>query len=251
MRHGAPLGRDGPGPVSDGAIDPNGAERGVAPRALPVSDPSFGLSTEALRLPVAGPAQAIGLFGGSFNPPHEGHLLVAETARKRLKLDAVWWLVTPGNPLKDHGALRPLPERLAAVRNLARARHHRPTALEAAWHIRYTADTIRLLAGRRPDLDFVWIMGADSLTSFHRWQDWRAIASIVPIAIVDRPGATLGALHAKAAQPLGAFRLPEREAASLPRRSPPAWVFLHGPRRAISSTALRGARASPAGVNRL
>ncbi|WP_337955769.1 nicotinate-nucleotide adenylyltransferase [Fulvimarina manganoxydans] len=217
-----------------------GEGSGVGFSASSADKPSSALSTEALRLPTAGRGQAIGLFGGSFNPPHEGHLLVAETARKRLKLDVVWWLVTPGNPLKDHGALRPLPERIAAVRERAKARHHRPTALEAAWRIRYTADTIRLLVGRRPDLAFVWIMGADSLTSFHRWQDWRAIADAVPIAIVDRPGATLGALHAKAAQALGAYRLPERDAAALPRRSPPAWVFLHGPRRAISSTALRG-----------
>ncbi|RFC63379.1 nicotinate-nucleotide adenylyltransferase [Fulvimarina endophytica] len=196
-------------------------------------------SCRDLRLPAAGRGQAIGLYGGSFNPPHEGHLLVAERAIKRLGLDAVWWLVTPGNPLKDHGELKPLGERIDAVRGLARGPRHRATGLEAAFDVRYTADTIRILRERAPHLRFVWVMGADGLASFHRWQDWQTIAETVPIAIVDRPGDTLATLSSKFALRYRRFRLPENEAGDLPGRSAPAWVFLHGARKAISSTAMR------------
>ena len=187
----------------------------------------------------------IGLFGGSFNPPHAGHRLVAETALKRLGLSRIWWVVSPGNPLKHHGDLKPIGERLDAVRALAAGPRHVVTAFEAAHRIRYTADTLALLQHRRPDVRFVWIMGADSLASFDRWQDWTVIASRFPIAVVDRPGATLAVLSAKMAQRFSWARVPEAEAASLPFRRPPAWVFLHGPRSAASSTLLRGGR-SPA-----
>ncbi|MEH6717401.1 MAG: nicotinate-nucleotide adenylyltransferase [Aurantimonas endophytica] len=193
----------------------------------------------ALAIPHAERGMRIGLFGGSFNPPHEGHRLVAEIARRRLGLDRIWWIVTPGNPLKDHGHLRPLAERLAAVRVLARGPHMAVTAFEAAHRIRYSADTVDLLRLRRPGIRFVWIMGADSLASFHLWQDWRRITASVPIAVVDRPGASLAALSAPMARFLDRSRLPERDAASLPFRDPPAWVFLHGPRSPASSTLIR------------
>ena len=182
---------------------------------------------------------AIGLFGGSFNPPHAGHRLVAETALKRLGLDRIWWVVSPGNPLKDLRNLRPIGERLDAVRAVANGPRHVVTAFEAGHRIRYTADTLALLKRRRPNVHFVWIMGADSLASFDRWQDWQVIAGRFPIAVVDRPGATLSVLSAKMAQRFSRARIPEAESMSLPFCAPPAWVFLHGPRSSASSTLLR------------
>ena len=193
----------------------------------------------ALEIPRTAVGMTIGLFGGSFNPPHAGHRLVAETALKRLHLDRIWWIVSPGNPLKDHGNLKPIGERLDAVRRLANGPRHAVTAFEADHRIRYTADTLALLGRRRPNVRFVWIMGADSLAGFDRWQDWQWIADRLPIAIVDRPGATLSVLSAKMAQRFSWARIREAEAASLPFRAPPAWVFLHGPRSAASSTLLR------------
>ncbi|KQT87548.1 nicotinate-nicotinamide nucleotide adenylyltransferase [Aurantimonas sp. Leaf443] len=201
-----------------------------------------GLSPQALSLPPAGRGQAIGLFGGSFDPPHAGHLLVAETARRRLSLDAVWWLVTPGNPLKRRGTAATLAERHASVLALAGGPGTRVTSFEAAQGLRYTAETLAYLRARRPDLDFVWIMGADSLASFHRWRDFRSIAQAMPIAVVDRPGSTFAVLSAPAAQALSRFRLPERRARALPGLTPPVFTVLHGPRSATSSTALRKSR---------
>ncbi|GGD97106.1 putative nicotinate-nucleotide adenylyltransferase [Aureimonas endophytica] len=193
----------------------------------------------SLRMPLALPGMRIGLFGGSFDPPHPGHRLVAETAMRRLELDRLWWLVSPGNPLKRHDGLRPLAERLAASRALMPERRIDVTGFEAAHRLRYTADLIRLLARRRPHVRFVWVMGADSLRSFHLWQDWRDILRMVPVAVVDRPGATLAALHSPMAIAYRAARLAEADAALLPFQKTPAWVFLHGPRSPQSSTALR------------
>lgn len=198
-----------------------------------------GIDPAALAMPHTEPGMVVGLFGGSFNPPHQGHRLVAEIARRRLRLDRIWWMVTPGNPLKDNGHLRPLRERLAAVKALASGPRDDVTAFEAAHRIRYTADTLALLRRKRLGIRFVWIMGADSLASFHRWQDWRRIVATFPIAVVDRPGSTLSVLSAPMAQAFAYARLAERHAAALPFREPPAWVFLHGPRSPVSSTVLR------------
>lgn len=198
----------------------------------------------ALGIPHAERGMRIGLFGGSFNPPHAGHLLVAEIARRRLRLHQVWWLVTPGNPLKDHGHLRPLAERLEAVRALADGPRTAVTAFEAAHRIRYSADTVDLLRQKRPGIRFVWIMGADSLATFHRWQDWRRIAASLPIAVVDRPGSSLAVLSAPMARRLAASRVAERDAALLASRKAPAWVFLHGPRSPASSTLIRSASSA-------
>lgn len=181
----------------------------------------------------------IGLFGGSFNPPHEGHLLVANLAIKRLGLDQLWWLVTPGNPLKSGNGLAPLAERLALCETMARDPRIRVSALERTIGTAYTARTIRHIIRRNPAVNFVWIMGADNLGSFHRWQEWRRIAATVPIAVIDRPGATLTYLSSKAARTLDKARVPERAARALPHMKPPAWTFIHGPRSAVSSTALR------------
>jgi len=182
---------------------------------------------------------AIGLFGGSFNPPHEAHRLVALTALKRLGLDAVWWLVSPGNPLKAGRGLAPLEERMAAARRLARHPAIHVTGVEAALGTRYTFDTIAQLRARCRGVRFVWIMGADNLSQFHLWQNWRGIAALVPMAIVDRPGASLKAAAGVAARSLSRHRMSEADARLLPWARPPAWVFLHGLKSPLSSTALR------------
>jgi nicotinate-nucleotide adenylyltransferase len=162
---------------------------------------------------------------------------------KRLKLDRVWWLVTPGNPLKDTRHLEPLQSRIAAARRLARHPRITVSGLEAVIKTRYTYDTVRFLLDHCPGVRFVWIMGADNLRSFHRWQHWRRIAASVPIAVVDRLGPSLYARAGVAGGALSRFRIPESAAKSLPTRKPPAWVFLHGLKSPLSSTALRAARS--------
>jgi nicotinate-nucleotide adenylyltransferase len=181
----------------------------------------------------------IGLFGGSFNPPHATHRAVSLLAMRRLGLDRVWWLVTPGNPLKDLRELPPLSERMVAARTVARHPRIVVTDIEAQAGTRYTIDMLRLLRRRCPGVDFVWIMGADVLAEFTRWKCWRDIFELIPIAVVDRGRPRLDALAAPAAQTFRVARLPEREASLLPRRKPPAWVFLHGLKSAVSSTSLR------------
>jgi nicotinate-nucleotide adenylyltransferase len=194
-------------------------------------------------LPRHAPGLRIGLFGGSFNPPHEGHRLVTLTALRRLGLDRVWWIVTPGNPLKDISALPPQAARMAACRRLMPEPMVDITGFEAGIGTRYTLDTLRYLKRRCPTVCFVWIMGADNLIQFHRWQGWREIARLMPIAIVDRPGATLKATASRAGHALAARRLPEAQAALLPSR-PAYWALIHGRRSALSSTGLR-ARPQP------
>jgi nicotinate-nucleotide adenylyltransferase len=192
------------------------------------------------RLPLHAPGLRVGLFGGSFNPPHEAHRAASLFAMRRLGLDRVWWLVTPGNPLKDAGELPPLEQRLAAARALANHPRIDVTDLEAALGTRYSVDTLRLLRRRFPLVRFVWLMGADNLVNFHRWKNWRAIAALLPIAVVDRGLVALGAHGARAPQALARRRLPEHAARTLAGRRPPAWVVLHGLKLALSSTALRG-----------
>jgi nicotinate-nucleotide adenylyltransferase len=181
----------------------------------------------------------IGLLGGSFNPPHAAHRAISLFAIKRLKLDRVWWLVTPGNPLKDHGALRDLDARAEAARKMANDPRIDVSCLESVIGTRYTVDTISYLRRRASGLRFVWIMGADNLAQFHRWQNWRRIASEVPIAVVDRPPQSFRALAAPAAQALARYRLPENQAGRLADQRAPAWVFLAGLKLNLSSTGLR------------
>ena len=152
------------------------------------------ITSRYLSMPHVEKGMQVGLFGGSFNPPHAGHALVAEIALKRLALDQLWWIVTPGNPLKSSNGLAPLSERLQLSEGIARNPRIKVTAFEAAHKIRYTADTLALVRARNPGVDFVWVMGADSLRDFHRWQRWRRIALTMPIAVIDRPGATLSFL---------------------------------------------------------
>ena len=195
-----------------------------------------------IRLPPHAPGMRIGLFGGTFDPPHRAHLGATLLALKRLKLDRVWWLVTPGNPLKDTRGLAPLAERLAAARALTRDPRIAITGFEDDLGVRYSYDTVSYLVKRCPGVRFVWIMGADNLRSFHRWQHWRDIADLVPMAVIDRLGPSLYSMGGTAAQALARARIPESAAALLADCAPPAWVFVHGLKSPLSSTALRAAR---------
>ena len=194
-----------------------------------------------LRMPHVEKGMQVGLFGGSFNPPHAGHALVAEIALRRLDLDQLWWIVTPGNPLKSTRELAPLADRIRLSEETAVNPRIKVTAFEAANRVRFTADTLALVRARNPGVDFVWIMGADSLRDFHRWQRWREIATTFPIAVVDRPGSTLSFLSSVMAKTFGRARVDETDAPRLARLRPPAWTFIHGPRSSLSSTALRAA----------
>jgi len=195
-----------------------------------------------LVLPPHAPGMRIGLFGGTFDPPHAAHLGASLLAMKRLKLDRVWWLVTPGNPLKNTSGLRPLAQRIAEAHRLAHHPRIDVTGLEAVINTRYSYDTLSFLVRRCPGVHFVWLMGADNLRSFYRWQNWRGIAGLMPMAVVDRMGSSLYATSGRAAQALARYRLPETAAAGLAKRKPPAWLYLHGLKSPLSSTALRALR---------
>jgi nicotinate-nucleotide adenylyltransferase len=194
------------------------------------------------RLPPFAPGMRIGLLGGSFNPPHEGHALVTRLALTRLRLDRVWWLVTPGNPLKSKAELAALQARVEAARRLVAGPRVAVTDIEAEIGARYTYETLAWLTRRAPHVRFVWIMGADNLIQFHLWRHWCAIADLTPIVVVDRPGSTLRAMSSRAAIALAPWRVAEGEAGRFADLGPPALIFLHGPRSELSSTLLRGGR---------
>ena len=195
-------------------------------------------------MPHVEPGMVVGLFGGSFNPPHKGHALVAEIALRRLGLDQLWWIVTPGNPLKSHGNLAPLAERLKQCEALAADPRIKVTAFEKSLGTSYTARTLDFVKARNPCARFIWIMGADNLASFHRWQQWQRIAMTFPIAVIDRPGSTLAYLSSKMARTFDYARVDEEDAGVLWKKKAPAWTFIHGPRSTLSSTALRAAQSS-------
>lgn len=202
---------------------------------------SFG--SIKVRPPLAVPGQTIGLLGGSFNPPHAGHMLISRAALRRLELDRLWWLITPGNPLKSREGLAPLAERLALSRNLAGGPRVEITAFEQQLGTPYTAATLEFLRRRFPSVRFVWVMGADNLAGFHRWQQWRKITELMPIAVVDRPGWRRKALASRAAVALRQAYVPEQAAALLGLLRPPAWTYLTGPLSRLSSTELRALAA--------
>jgi nicotinate-nucleotide adenylyltransferase len=196
-------------------------------------------STERIASPAVADGLRVGLLGGSFNPPHAAHRALSLLALKRLRLDQVWWLVSPGNPLKDTRALPALEKRLAAARDLAEHPAIRVSGIEAAIRTRYTVDTIAILRQRFPNVRFVWLMGADNLAQFHHWRRWQEIARLVPLAVIDRPSDSFRALASPAAQALSKYRHNESAAAQLADAGTPAWTFLHGMKSPLSSTILR------------
>ena len=181
----------------------------------------------------------IALYGGSFNPAHQGHAHVAETARRRLQLDRVIWLVSPQNPLKSNHETASLAERMAGARRVARGRSMIVSDAETRIGSQYTIDIVRDLKARFPGVHFVWIMGADSLATFHRWRGWTQIMDEVPVAVVSRPWISLKSRSSPAARRFAWARAPIEQAKLVPLAHPPRWVFLTGPLNFQSSTALR------------
>jgi nicotinate-nucleotide adenylyltransferase len=198
---------------------------------------------EITQLPLAAPNMRIGLLGGTFNPPHAAHLEISLTALKRLGLDQVWWLVTPGNPLKDVSGLPKLAERVVAARTFARHPRIEVSGFDSGDHTSYTIDLLTKLKRRFPTVNFVWLMGADNLPEFHRWRAWERIFSLMPIAVLDRPGFRLKARASKAAQRFADYQVDESDARGLAWLEPPAWTILTHKLSALSSTELRAKKA--------
>ena len=208
----------------------------------------------ARRAPLAGRPQAlrlgfdlkrgmkVGLYGGSFNPAHDGHAHVAETARRKLGLDRVIWLVSPQNPLKSRHETADLAQRVAGAKALAHGYAMVVAAVETQLGSNYTIDTIRGLKARFPGVKFVWIMGADSLASFHRWRGWTQIMHEVPVAVISRPWISLKSRFSPAALRFARFRRSPQSAIRLANSPTPAWTFLFGRFNFQSSTALRARR---------
>lgn len=189
------------------------------------------------------PGMKVGLFGGSFNPAHDGHAHVAETAMRRMGLDRVVWLVSPQNPLKSSHETAPLAERMASAR--AAAATVGPSMIvsdfETRIGTRWTVDTVRALTARYPGVKFVWLMGSDNLASFHRWRGWTDIMRLMPVAVVARPGSQLDSRTAPAASRFARCRIPAAQAGLLPSLQAPAWTYLTAPLNPRSSTAIRAA----------
>ncbi|WP_395542338.1 nicotinate-nucleotide adenylyltransferase [Neotabrizicola sp. sgz301269] len=186
--------------------------------------------------PLARRGMVVGLLGGSFDPAHEGHVLITHEALKRMGLDRVWWLVTPGNPLKPRPPA-PLADRLAHARAIMRHPRVEITALEAELGTNLTAETVKKLKALYPGVTFVWLMGADNLVQFHRWARWRQIMAEVPVGVLARPGSGLRARLSVAAQVFRGYRL--RRGESIALKHPPAWVFVNVPMNDASSSAIR------------
>ncbi|WP_312127062.1 nicotinate-nucleotide adenylyltransferase [Brevundimonas sp.] len=205
-----------------------------------------GLRSGALRdgLHLA-PGMKVGLFGGSFNPAHDGHAHVAETAMRRLDLDRVVWLVSPQNPLKSSHQMAPLEERMASAREAARMVGPRMIVsdVETRMGTQWTVDTLRALVARHPGVRFVWLMGSDNLAGFHRWRGWTDIMRLMPMAVIARPGSLLDSRSAPAAVRFARARIPSAQAGLLASLEAPAWTYITAPLNPRSSTAIRAARS--------
>lgn len=193
---------------------------------------------ERSTIPYARPGQVVGLFGGSFDPPHQGHVHVTREAMKAFGLDRVWLLVSPGNPLKKRGPA-PLAQRVAAAREVMRHPRVEVTDIEALTGTRATADTMAALRRLYPQVRFVWLMGADNLAQFHRWKDWRQIMDSVPVGVVARPGDRISARMSPAARLYAKYRIDGQARHLLGRAEAPAWCFVNVPMVDVSSTELR------------
>ena len=180
----------------------------------------------------------VGLLGGSFDPPHEGHVHISLEALKRLQLDQVWWLVSPGNPLKQHGPW-PLEQRLRQCVDINEHPRLKITALEVSLGSPYTAQTLKYLTRRYRATRFVWLMGADNMASVHFWRHWQQIFDLVPVAVIDRPGQRHGVKSSLAAHKFAAHRILENHAGALASKTAPAWSVLSVPLHFESSTRIR------------
>jgi nicotinate-nucleotide adenylyltransferase len=200
-----------------------------------------------LKVPMAAPNMRIGLLGGSFNPAHAAHRQISLAALKRLRLDQVWWLVSPSNPLKAKTKTPDLDTRITIAQGIARHPKIVVTGFEGAQGSAYTVDTLRFLKRRYPSVNFIWLMGADNLVSFHRWRAWETLFRLVPVAVLDRPSYRLKARASRAAQRFASAAVDETDAPGLPGMEPPAWALLTLPLSSLSSTRLRGSNgAEPA-----
>ena len=189
-------------------------------------------------LPLATAGLRVGLLGGSFDPPHAGHLHISRWALKEFGLDQVWWLVSPGNPLKREGPA-PLDRRMAACRAMVDHPRIIVTDIEAHLGTRYTAATLARLFELYAGVRFVWLMGADNLTGFHRWDKWDRIMESIPIGVLARPGEQIAAGCSPAARRYAHARLSERRSHALPFQDAPSWTLLTGPMMDVSSTEIR------------
>jgi nicotinate-nucleotide adenylyltransferase len=232
------------------AAKAKGAKKRASPKASAANGkkhrkgakPKVDRSRETARLPMAAPTMSIGLLGGSFNPPHEAHRQISLTALKRLGLDQVWWLVAPGNPLKDPTKLASLKDRVAAAKKMANSPQIEVTGFAASSP--YTIDLVTELKRRMPGVNFVWLMGADNLAQFHRWRSFDKIFAHMPIAVLDRPGFRLKARAGRAAHRFAPYRVDESDARGLARLEPPAWTILTHRLSDLSSTGLRAKKAA-------
>lgn len=209
---------------------------GPAPKA---QGPRPGALRDGLAL---APGMKVGLLGGSFNPAHDGHAHVAETAMTRLGLDRVVWLVSPQNPLKGAAETAPLSERMASARSVAIGPDMIVSDFESRAGTQWTIDTLRALSARHPGVQFVWLMGSDNLASFHNWRGWTDIMRLMPMAVIARPGSMLESRTAPAAVRFATARLPQERARLLPALQAPAWTYLTAPLNHRSSTVIRAAR---------
>nr|WP_170407209.1 nicotinate-nucleotide adenylyltransferase [Ruegeria arenilitoris] len=189
-------------------------------------------------IPYARPGQVVGLFGGSFDPPHQGHVHVTLEAIKAFGLDRVWWLVSPGNPLKSRGPA-PIDQRVEAARSIMRHPKVEVTDVEDLTGTRATADTLAALRRLYPQVRFVWLMGADNLAQFHKWKDWRLIMDTVPVGVVARPGDRISARMSPAARVYSKYRIDGTARHLLGRADAPAWCFVNVPMVDVSSTQIR------------
>jgi nicotinate-nucleotide adenylyltransferase len=190
--------------------------------------------------PYARAGQVVGLLGGSFDPAHDGHVHITKAALERFGLDRVWWLISPANPLKTRGPAA-IGERMAAAKSVMQHPRVTVTDIEERLGTRYTAQTIVALQAAYPGVHFVWLMGADNLAQFHRWQDWREIMERVPVGVLARPGDRISARMSKTARLYRAHRLIGRASQLLARAEAPMWSFVNLPMSQSSSTAIRAA----------
>ena len=188
--------------------------------------------------PHARAGQTIGLLGGSFDPAHAGHAHITRAALTRFGLDRVWWLVSPGNPLKSRGPA-PLADRMARARAVMQHPQVTVTDIEAQLGTRYTAETLAVLRARYPGVRFVWLMGADNLAQFHHWQDWEDIMNTTPVGVLARPGQRISARMSRAARLYRGYRIPGRASRLLGVSEAPTWCFINLPMSDASSTAIR------------